>query len=215
MDHAAARLQMAEQQARASAVLDARVLDLLARVPREEFVPTAFRDLACADSAIPLGHGQHMLTPTLAGRFLQALDLERQDAVLEIGTGSGFVSACLASLAGSVRSLEIHAALADAARARLAALGYAVEVETVDATTATPQARYDALLLTASLPVYDERYEDWLKPGGRLMLVVGQGPAMQATLVTKGPDGSCLRQSLFETAVDPLIHARARPVFHF
>jgi protein-L-isoaspartate(D-aspartate) O-methyltransferase len=216
MDFAAARLQMTDQQVRAAAVLDPRVLAVLAQVPREEFVPPGYRDLACADLAIPLPCGQHMLTPTLVGQFLQTLDLAADDAVLEIGTGSGFVSACLASLAASVRSLEIHAPLAEAARGRLRALGYpAVEVQTADATGITPTPLYDAVLLTASLPLYDERYESWLKVGGRLMVVVGEPPAMEALLVRRAADGRCLRQGLFETCLDALIHARAPTGFSF
>ena len=123
LDVAAARRQMIEQQVRAWDVLDLRVLAVMERVRREEFTPPAYRDLAFADMCIPLGHGQHMLAPKVEGRILQSLDVQPDDDALEIGTGSGYFAACLASLARRVRSLEIHADLADAARASLEQAG--------------------------------------------------------------------------------------------
>ena len=134
LDSDFARRQMIEQQVRAWAVLDAAVLETMGRVPREAFVPPAYRDLAFADMAVPIGHGQHMLTPTLEGRILQSLELRVDDTVLEVGTGSGYFAACLGALTRSVTSLEIFADLADAARTSLARSGASnVSVENVDA----------------------------------------------------------------------------------
>lgn len=216
----AARRQMIDQQVRAWEVLDGRVLDTLASVRREDFVPAAFHDVAFADAAIPLGHGQHMLAPKVEGRILQALELGRHEEVLEIGTGSGFFAACVAKLARHVRSVEIHADLAAQATTNLAAAGVAnVTVETRDALTldftGTDQGRYDAIALTASLPVYDERFQKALKVGGRMFVVVGQAPVMEARLVTRTGPSEWSAESLFETVIDPLVNATEPSRFNF
>lgn len=211
-----ARRQMIEQQVRAWAVLDAAVLETMGRVPREAFVPPAYRDLAFADMAVPLGHGQHMLTPTLEGRILQALELRADDEVLEVGTGSGYFAACLGELTRSVTSLEIFADLADAARTSLARSGASnVRVETVDAFAREYDSRYDVIVLTGSLPVYDPRFESLLAEGGRLFAVVGTGHAMDGRRITCTGPGQWRRESLFETAVDSLVHATEPPRFVF
>jgi protein-L-isoaspartate(D-aspartate) O-methyltransferase len=186
------------------------------RVPREDFVPAAYRDVAFADMAVPLGHGQHMLTPKLEGRILQALELQPDDAVLEVGTGSGYFAACLGALARAVTSLEIHADLADAARGNLARSGASnVTVETADAFGQALASRYDVVVLTGSLPVYDPRFEQALADGGRLFVVVGQGHVMEARRITLAGPGRWLGESLFETAIDPLVHAVEPPRFVF
>ena len=216
LDLNAARRQMIEQQVRAWDVLDLKVLEAMQRVPRERFAPPAFSDLAFADMGLPLGHGQHMLAPKLEGRLLQALELHPDDTVLEIGTGSGYFAACLGALARSVKSLEIHADLAAAARANLDHNDvHNVTVETADVFAYADPARYDAVVLTGSLPVYDPRFEQWLAVGGRLLVVVGQGPVMEARRITLTNPGELLRESLFETAVDPLLHAAEPPKFVF
>ena len=216
LDAASARRQMIEQQVRAWDVLDAAVLAVMERVPREEFVPPAYRDLAFADMCVPLGHGQAMLAPMLEGRILQSLAIQPEERALEIGTGSGYFAACLGGLARQVRSLEIFSDLADAARDKLARTGVGnVTVETLDAMTLASDAAYDVIALTASLPVHDPRFERALAVGGRLFVVVGEGPAMEARLVTRiGPD-QWLRESLFETAMDPLLHATRPSRFVF
>ena len=216
LDSDFARRQMIEQQVRAWAVLDAAVLETMARVPREAFVPPAYRELAFADMAVPLGHGQHMLTPKLEGRILQSLELQPDDAVLEIGTGSGYFAACLGALTRSVTSLEIFADLADAARASLVRAGASnVTVENADAFAREYPARYDVVVLTGSLRVYDPRFEPLLAEGGRLFAVVGQGHVMEARRITLSGPGQWLRESLFETAMDPLVHAPEPPRFVF
>lgn len=216
LDVNTARRQMIEQQVRAWEVLDLKVLEAMQRVQREEFTPPAYRELAFADMNVPLGHGQHMLAPKVEGRILQALELRPDDTVLEVGTGSGYFAACLGALARSVKSIEIHPDLAASARGNLARNDvHNVTVETADAFSYSDTTRYDAVVLTGSLPVYDARFEEWLAVGGRLFVVVGQGPVMEARRMTLTGQGELLRESLFETVVDPLVHAAEPPKFVF
>jgi protein-L-isoaspartate(D-aspartate) O-methyltransferase len=216
LDLAIARRQMIEQQVRAWEVLDLRVLSVMERVPREEFAPAAYRDLAFADLCVPLGHGQSMLAPKLEGRILQSLEIHPEDRALEIGTGSGFFAACLGGLARSVRSLEIYPDLAEAAMASLARTGVNnVTVEVMDAMTLETEGGYDVIAVTGSLPVYDRRFERALAAGGRLFVVTGQGPVMEALRVTRTGPGEWLRESLFETVMDPMVHAPEPPKFVF
>lgn len=211
-----ARTQMVAQQVRAWSVLDERVLATLDAVRREDFVPEAFRDFAFADTAIPLGHGQVMLAPKIDGRILQALELGPGDAVLEVGTGSGFLTACLAALAGSVRSVEIYPDLAALASRNLRAAGVTgVSVETLDAWRFDEVGRYDAIVVSGSLPAYDARFERALKAGGRLFVVVGQSPVMQALLVHRPGDSPAVSTSLFETDIPSLVNAQQPPRFVF
>ena len=216
LDLVAARRQMIEQQVRAWEVLDLGVLSVMERVPREEFAPAPYRELAFADLCVPLGHGQSMLAPSLEGRILQALAVQADDRVLEVGTGSGYFAACLGGLSRSVRSLEIFADLADAARDNLARTGANnVTVEVMDAMTFEADGGYDVIALTGSLPVYDPRFERALAAGGRLFVVTGQGSAMAAQRITRTGPGQWLRESLFETSIDALIHAQQPPKFVF
>ena len=216
MNAQAARLQMVEQQVRAWAVLDPQVLDAMASVPREIYVPTAFANAAYADAPVPLGNGHSMLSPSVDGRILQAIAVSAGASVLEIGTGSGFLSACLSALGVSVRSVEIEASLARSAATRLKADGRLnVSVETADATVLEPTAAYDAVILSAALPVYDARYERWLRPGGRLFVVVGEHEPMDAMLVTRTGESEFQRESLFETVIEPLRNAVAPSAFRF
>lgn len=215
--HSAVRSQMTFQQVRAWNVLDEHVLDVFERLPRELFVPTAWRGAAYGDMPIPLGDGQHMLRPSLAGRLLQSLALKRNDRVLEIGTGSGYVTACLAMLTTQVLSLEIRPELAARARASLAAAAIGnAEVEEADAFSwDAGSPRFDAIVITGSMPVYDPRFEAWLRPGGRLFAVAGIAPVMEAMLVRLDSSGTPSRLGLFETVVDALDHAPAVAKFTF
>ena len=216
MQTADAREQMIEQQVRAWDVLDERVLDVMRRVPRELFVPQAQRFLAYADAEVPLARGQHMLRPSVVGRLLQALLPRDGEQVLEIGAGSGFITACLRAMATRVRSLELFPDLADEARRNLALLGMRdIEVVDADALVSDSGVRYDAIAVTASLPVYDERFERMLTVGGRMFVVVGEAPVMEARLVRRTAEDAVATESLFETVIDPLVNAVRPPTFTF
>ena len=213
-DHAHARELMVEQQVRPWDVLDPRVLDVLAAMPRERFVGAAYQGMAYADVALPLGHGEHMLKPVLAGRALQALLPTETDEVLEIGTGSGYVTACIARLARDVVSIEQHADLADAARARLASLGIAnARIEAADAFGWRSDRRFDAICVNGAVDAIPPQFLAMLKPGGRMFVVRGRSPAMEAVLAHH--DGDTPRiESLFETALPYLAGAAPVPTFH-
>ena len=216
MHNELAREQMIEQQVRAWDVLDERVLAILRIVPRERFVSPEHRFLAFADVEIPLAHAQHMLRPSVAGRLLQALDLDGSERVLEVGAGSGFVTACLAASCTAVRSVEIFADLAEFAQANLAALNVDnAQVVNEDALRLATDTRYDAIALTGSLPVYDERWQRQLEIGGRLFVVVGEAPIMEARLVRRLSEKAWTSESLFETVIDPLRNARRLEEFSF
>lgn len=212
----AAREQMIEQQVRAWEVLDERVLGILRLVPRERFVSAQYRFLAFADLEIPLPHGQHMLRPSVAGRLLQALELSGTERVLEVGSGSGFLTACLAAASREVQSVELFADIAEFARANLAELKVGnAHVSNDDALELAAGAGYEAIALTASLPLYDERWQRQLAIGGRLFVVVGEPPIMEARLVRRLDEHSWSSVTLFETVIDPLRNAQHREQFRF
>jgi protein-L-isoaspartate(D-aspartate) O-methyltransferase len=216
MDTLAARQQMVDQQIRTWEVLDPRVLDAFSQVPREAFVPAGYRELAFADSAIPIGFGQSMLAPKLQGRILQALAPNASDSVLEVGSGLGYLSACLSLLAARTHSIEIHAGLTELAVANLRAVPQArVQFETRDAFSGAALGEYDVIALTGSLPVYDTRFEQALRVGGRLFAMVGSAPVMDACLVRRVDENEWIRESLFETVVEPLVNATAAQKFVF
>jgi protein-L-isoaspartate(D-aspartate) O-methyltransferase len=216
MDTLLARQQMVDQQIRTWEVLDPRVLDVLSAVPREAFVPAGYRELAFADAPIPIGFGQCMLAPKLQGRILQSLAPNATDSVLEVGSGLGYLSACLSLLAAETRSIDIHAGLIERATANLRALPQAkVQFEVRDAFSEAPLGEYDVIAVTGSLPVYDTRFEAALRVGGRLFVIVGSAPVMDAILVRRVDDNEWTRESLFETVVDPLQNATAARKFVF
>jgi protein-L-isoaspartate(D-aspartate) O-methyltransferase len=208
MDNVAARQQMVDQQIRTWEVLDPRVLDVLSAVPREAFVPAAYRELAFADAPIPIGFGQSMLAPLLQGRILQALGINRSDSVLEVGTGTGYLSACMSLLGGDTHSIDIQTDFTATAAANLRAVPQArVHLETRDAFSGAALSDYDVIALTGSLPLYDPRFQKALRVGGRLFAVVGVAPVMDAILVRRVDSTEWIRESLFETVIEPLLNA--------
>ena len=208
IDFQQARHAMVEQQVRPWDVLDPRVLDTLMRVQREDFVPPRHRKLAFADLPLPLEHGETMMKPLLEGRMLQSLSIEPADEVLEIGTGSGFVTACLAQLAREVVSIDRHADFVDRARQRLGAEGAVnVSFETADAFAWQPGRLFDAIAVTGAVATDPEYFGQWLKPGGRLFVVRGLSPVQEALRITRRDD-ALLRESLFETDL-PYLHGAA------
>ncbi len=216
-DYAKARELMVEQQVRPWDVLDPRVLETLATLPREAFVAELHRPLAYADIALPLGHGEQMMKPVQEGRALQALLPQAEEAVLEIGTGSGYLAACFGRLAREVVSIERHASLADAARERLQAQGIGnVAVETADAFAWDSERRFDAICVSGAVDVLPSRFVGWLRPGGRLFVVRGRAPAMEAVLAHHDEGASDVRiDSLFETELPYLAGAAPVPEFKF
>ncbi len=212
-----ARFNMIEQQIRPWGVLDPMVLDLLAVVRREAFVPEAYRELAFADVEIPIGSGQTMLAPKIEARMLQELALQKTDSVLEIGTGSGFMAALLAARAEYVHSVEIDPGLAQTARRNLLETGVAnVLVETGDGALGWPHhAPYDAIVFSGSMPALPAGVLQQLKIGGRLVAVVGEAPAMQLQLITRVADEAFNTLAVLETVIAPLSNAPRSPVFIF
>lgn len=212
-----ARLNMVENQVRPWEVLDGRVLDVLARVRREDFVAPEHRQVAFADLCLPLGHGEVMMKPVVEGRVLQALELRPTDHVLEIGTGSGFLTACLASLSAQVTSVDIHADFTAAASRRLQAAGIAnagtVTGEAVNGWQ--PESLFDALVATGAVAEIPPRWLTWLKPGGRLLAIRGQSPVQQVILLTHEGSGRYREENLFETDLPYLTHAEPSPRFVF
>lgn len=211
-----ARFNMIEQQIRPWDVLEPRILDAVAAVQREAFVPAGYRELAFADIQVPLTHGEVMLEPKLAARLAQALDPQPNEKILQIGTGSGYLTALLASLAGEVTSVEIHSDLSQQAGRNLAMAGFAnVKLECGDAAQGWAKgSAWDGIVITGSLPVLPDAYLDALKPGGRLVAIVGSEPAMEVNLYTRQADG-IEERSLFETVVPPLRNAQAISSFEF
>ncbi len=202
------RFNMIEQQIRPWDVLDSNVLDLLKKVKREQFVPAAQRALAFMDMEIPLGHGSSMWQPKLEARALQALALGRVDQVLEVGTGSGYLTALLASQAEHVTSVEIVRDLSDMAARNIEALHIAnVTLAVGDAANGWGNQQYDAIILTGSVPLEPAAFLANLKIGGRMFAVVGEGAAMAASLFTRTASETVQRRVLFETSVTPLVNA--------
>lgn len=215
-DYDRARFNMIEQQIRPWDVLDSRVLDLLSAVRREDFVPPAYRMLAFADLELPLPNGFRMWTPKMEARVLQELRVQPSERVLEIGTGSGYLTALLASEAGGVTSVEIDAATAADARAKLARHGFTnVRVDVGDGARGYGNEIYDVIVLTGSTPLLPERFYEQLSPTGRIFAVVGERPAMRARLIHSEAPGARTATDLFETVIDPLVNAAAPARFEF
>ncbi len=215
MNFEQARVNMVENQVRPWEVLDARVLNVIGRVRREDFVAPEHRRLAFADLCLPIGHGEVMMKPVVEGRVLQALALQPTDNVLEIGTGSGYLSACLATLAARLTSIDIHADFTAVAAQRLREAGIVnVSLVTGEAVNAwQPDEQYDALVVTGAVAEIPSRWLGWLKPGARALIVSGQSPAQVATLRTHEGAGGYREEILFETDLPYLTHAE--PVARF
>lgn len=217
MNFERARFNMVEQQVRPWEVLDARVLDVLEAVHREDFVPVRYRKLAFADLAIPLAHGESMMRPNVEGRMLQSLELDDDETVLEIGTGSGFITACLARLARQVVSVEIHEDLHEEAVTRLEDK----HIENVELFVGDPlggwqpETAHDVVVVTGSVPEVPEIFRGWVNPGGRLFVVTGESPAMEARLLTRVGVSEWRDESLFETDLKRLVNAEPAPAFEF
>ena len=209
MDFERARFNMVEQQIRPWEMLDQQVLDLLLRVRREDYVPEQYRALAFDDMEIPLGHGEKMLQPKIEARMLQELAVKSADRILEVGTGSGYMTALLASLGNHVYSVDIVPEFTRSAAVKLAAHGISnVTLETGDAARGWDKhAPYDVIVLTGSVPVLPEAFQKSLNPGGRLIAVVGEPPVMEAQLITHVSAGACNSVGLFETCIAPLKNA--------
>jgi len=211
MDFEKARFNMVEQQVRPWDVLNPRVLDVISEIPRENFAPDEYKTLAYVDTRIPLGsyeeHPCDMANPVIEGRILQALDIQDNDLALEIGTGSGYLTACMAKLGRHVDSVDINEDMTAMAEKNLQALGIDnVNLSTGDASKGWQQKRnYDVIAITAALDSIPESYKKLLKPGGRLFVVTGDAPAMTAQLVTRTGENSWTVEDLFETSIEPMI----------
>ena len=204
-----ARHNMIEQQIRTWNVLDEDVLNLLKLLPREDFVPAKFKDHAFTDMCIPLGHGQEMLPPKVEAYMMQALQVQPEESVLEVGTGSGYVTALLASMAGHVISVDIDPETQQEAAAKIEAHNINnVSFEVGDAALGWDKHQpYDVIVITGSLPILPENFQRSLNVGGRLFAIVGDAPAMDVLLITRVKENEWTHQVLFETNVPPLINA--------
>ena len=217
MNFEQARFNMVEQQIRPWEVLDQDVLDLLYAVPREDFVPPAYKNLAFTDMEIPIGEGERMMPPRMEARILQELGVKKSDHVLEVGTGSGYLTALLAHRAAHVHSVEIKGGLAGFGRGNLDRHGVDnVTLEVGDAARGWPgHAPYDVIVLTGSTPAFPSGILAQLAPGGRLFAIVGDAPAMVAKLVTCTAPGSFASVELFDTVIAPLVNAERPSRFDF
>jgi protein-L-isoaspartate(D-aspartate) O-methyltransferase len=221
MDFEKARYNMVEQQVRPWDVLDDRVLQVISEVPREAFAPEAYKKLAYADASIPLGEYEGsrccMLHPVVDGRLIQSLNITEDDTILEVGTGSGYLTACLARLGRHVDSVDINPEMTAMAEKNLAALDINnINLSTGDASKGWDQKRfYDVIAITASMPGISESYKQSLKEGGRMFVVVGEAPVMTACLVTRTGKNEWTTEELFETSIDCLVNASEAEAFVF
>ena len=217
MDLQQARLNMIEQQIRPWEVFDQKVLNLLNEMYREEFIPDAYQDLCFTDTRLPIGHEQTTMTPKIEARVLQSLTINPEDSVLEIGTGCGYLTVLLAKSAKHVRSIDIFPDFIDSVKAKIAKTELTnIELENCDAYSIFEQsAKYDVIVLTASLPTMDDRFLNLLNDGGRLFVIIGESPVMEACVFTRQSDSSWSQESIFETDLPALIGAEHKETFKF
>ena len=214
IDFEQARHAMVEQQVRPWEVVDPLVLDAMGKIRREDFVAPRQRKLAFTDVALPLEHGEWMFKPVLEGRLLQSLQLRPEDEVLEVGTGTGFLAACIAHIARAVLSIDVHGDFVDRARGRLEGLDLAnARVEQADAMSFQPGRQFDAVLIGGAVHSVPAQFRDWVRVGGRMVLVRGESPAMEALLLTRLDDKNWREESLFETDLPYLKGAEPKPRF--
>ena len=209
LDMEQARFNMIEQQIRPCEVLDSRILELLKHVRRENYVPKGMRELAFMDLDILLGYGASMWQPKLEARTLQELHLGRDETVLEVGTGSGYLTALLSMLAGHVTSVEIVPELSAFAKQNLQT-GHRdnIKLEIGDAALGWGGGeKYDAIVLTGSTPVLPASFQRSLNVGGRLFAIVGDAPVMEARLITRVAQDAYETVNIMETCVTPLKNA--------
>ncbi len=210
------RYNMVEQQVRPWDVLDDKVLLTLETIPRDQYVPAKYLNLAYADTAIPLSATQNMLHPIIEGRILQLLDIQPEDDVLEIGTGSGYLTACLAHLACHVESIEIDETLAKQAAQTLLEQGvFNINLSCGDGLDIPGNKKYDIIVLTGAVSTIPQTLKSALKPNGRMFVIEGKAPAMNAHLITRTGDDEWSDKIIFETVLNPLVHAEAKPEFIF
>ncbi len=215
VDTELARYNMIEQQIRTWDVLDPQILELLASVPRERFVPENYQNLAFSDLEIPLGQDEVMMAPKIEGRILQSLAIKPQDRVLEIGTGSGFLTACLAKLGAEVVSVEIVPEFSQRAQQLLTGMGYEnIKFRVGDAASGWDQdGRFDAIAVTGSLPVLPDALKNCMNKGGRMFVITGEPPVMEAQLIHRLSDQEWRSETLFETDLPALQNAVYPQIF--
>lgn len=211
------RQNMVEQQVRPWDVLDNKVLNTLESIPRDAYVPKQYTNLAYADTAIPLNDKQHMMHPIIEGRILQLLNIQAEDNVLEIGTGSGYLTACLAQLACHVDSIEIDETLAQQAAQNLLEQGvFNLSLSCHDGLEQRDKRKkYNAIVLTGGVAKIPESFKQALEVNGRLFAIDGAAPAMSAHLITRISDTEWSDESIFETVISPLSNAETAQKFTF
>jgi protein-L-isoaspartate(D-aspartate) O-methyltransferase len=208
-----ARHAMIEQQIRPWNVVDMQVLATMSNIPRELFVSENYKNIAFADTSLPIGQDQWMLKPVVEGRLLQALNVQANDEVLVIGTGSGFITACLAHMARAVTSIDIHAEFIETVKAKLKTLELTnVQFELADIFTYQPSRQFNAIAITGAVSEIPSNIKDWLLPNGRLFIIHGQSPSQEAICITRVGD-KFESESLFETNVPYLHGAQPKPQF--
>ncbi len=216
MNQEQARFNMIEQQIRPWNVSDDGVLNIMKQIPREHFVADNYKRLAFADIQVPLAAGQQMMEPKVEARLLQALQIKPGDKVLEVGTGSGYMTACLDWLSDKVTSIEIHEQLSQQAQQHLETIGISdVNLLVGDVFDTTPDQKFDVIAVTGGLPAVSDYFEKMLAVGGRLFQIVGVGPAATAQLITRVREDAFRRENLFETEIAPLENAPAAEAFIF